>query len=117
MVGYVFDEGFARTQAGALSRFFKIAAEAKDILAHSGADWEKITQRIGIAGEAELALYRQTYIDGIPRRPVAEEAADARVLYRILARIGGQDLTGPAKELDEETYYNNGIDLAPRQQN
>jgi NitT/TauT family transport system substrate-binding protein len=115
MVGYVFDEGFARTQAGALSRFFKIAAEAKDILAHSGADWEKITQRIGIAGEAELALYRQTYIDGIPRRPVAEEAADARVLYRILARIGGQDLTGPAKELDEETYYKDGIELAPRQ--
>ncbi len=117
MVGYVFDEGFVRTHADALSRFFKIAAEAKDILAHSGADWEKIAQGIGIAGEAELALYRQTYIDGIPRRPVAEEAADARALYRVLARIGGQDLTGPAKELDEETYYKDGIELAPRQQN
>ncbi len=116
MVGYVFDEGFARTHAAALTRFFKIAAEAKDILAHSGADWEKIAGQTGI-DEAQLALYRQTYIDGIPRRPVQEEAADARALYRVLARIGGQDLTGPAKELDEETYYKDGIELAPRQQN
>jgi NitT/TauT family transport system substrate-binding protein len=115
MVGYVFDEEYARTHADALSRFFKIAAEAKDILAHSGADWEKIAQRSGIAREAELALFRQTYINGIPRRPVAEEAADARALYRVLARIGGQDLTGPAKELDEETYYKDGIKLAPQQ--
>ncbi|MGH6830231.1 MAG: ABC transporter substrate-binding protein, partial [Methylocella sp.] len=100
----------------ALSRFFKIAAEAKDILAHSGADWQKIAGQTGI-GEAQLALYRQYYIDGIPRRPVAEEAADARALYRILARIGSQELTGPAKELDEETYYKDGIELVPRQQN
>jgi NitT/TauT family transport system substrate-binding protein len=107
MVGYIFDEGFARTHADALSRFFKIAAEAKDILAHSGTDWEKIAQRIGIAREAELALYRQAYIDGIPRRPVAEEAADARALYRILAKIGGPDLAGNATELDEGTFYQN----------
>jgi NitT/TauT family transport system substrate-binding protein len=105
MVGYVFDEGFARTRADALSRFFKIAAEAKDMLAHSDADWEKIARRIGIASDAERALYRQTYIDGIPRRPVAEEAADARALYRILAKIGGPDLAGNATELDAGTFY------------
>jgi NitT/TauT family transport system substrate-binding protein len=107
MVGYIFDEGFARTHADALSRFFKIAAEAKDILAHSGTDWEKIAQRIGITREVELALYRQAYIGGIPRRPVAEEAADARALYRILAKIGGPDLAGNATELDEGTFYQN----------
>ena len=114
MVGYVFDEEFARTHADTLARFFKITAEAKDILAHSGADWEKIAQRTGIAGEAELALYRQTYIDGIPRRPVAEEAADARALYRILAKTGGPDLVGNATELDEGTFYQN-MEMAPKE--
>jgi NitT/TauT family transport system substrate-binding protein len=114
MVGYVFGEEFARTHATALSRFFKIAVEAKDILAHSEADWEKIAKRIGIASEAELALYRQTYIDGIPRRPAAEEAADARALYRILAKIGGPDLAGNATELDEGTFYQN-TELAPQE--
>ena len=114
MVGYVFGEEFARTHAAALSRFFKIAAEAKDILAHSGTDWEKIAQRIGIAGEAEVALYRQTYIDGIPRRPVAEEVADARALYRILAKIGGPDLAGNATELDGGTFYQN-TEMVPQE--
>lgn len=113
MVGYVFGEDLARTYAGALSRFFKIAAEAEEILAHSDADWEKIAQRIGIAREAEVALYRQTYIDGIPRRSVAEEAADARALYRILAEIGGPDLVGNATELDEGTFYQ-GTEMAPQ---
>ncbi len=114
MVGYVFDEEYARTHADTLSRFFKITAEAKDILAHSGADWEKIAQRAGIAGEAELALYRQTYIDGIPRRAVAEEAADARALYRILAKTGGPDLVGNATELDEGTFYQN-TEMVPKE--
>jgi NitT/TauT family transport system substrate-binding protein len=105
MVGYVFSEEFARNQAPALARFFAVAAKAKEILAHSDTDWDKIGQKIGIAEKAELALYRQTYLDGIPRRPVAEEAADARELYRILAKNGGPDLVGEATELDEGTFY------------
>ncbi|MCI0468332.1 MAG: ABC transporter substrate-binding protein [Beijerinckiaceae bacterium] len=105
MVGYVFNEEFARSHAAVLERFFKIAAKAKEILAASNAEWEKIGRRTGIAGEAELALYRRTYIDGIPRRSVAEEAADARELFRILAKTGGQSLVGNATELDEGTFY------------
>jgi NitT/TauT family transport system substrate-binding protein len=115
MVGYVFDEGFARSHADALARFLKIAAQAKGILAHSDADWESIARQIGIGDKAELALYRQSYRNGIPRRTVEEEVADARVLYRALAKTGGADLVGPAKELDEETYYKGSIGLAPRE--
>jgi NitT/TauT family transport system substrate-binding protein len=114
MVGYVFDEGFARSHADVLARFLKITAEAKDILAHSDAHWETIARQIGIDGKAQLALYRQIYIDGIPRRPVEEEAADARILYQVLAKTGGADIAGPAKELDEETYYKDSSSLAPR---
>jgi NitT/TauT family transport system substrate-binding protein len=117
MVGYVFGEDFAQKNAGPLARFFEIAAEAKDILAHSDADWENIGRETGISDTAQLALYRQAYADGIPRRPLEEEIADARVLYRILAKGGGEDLAGPAKELDEETYYKGykaGTGLAPR---
>jgi len=105
MVGYVFREEFAKTHAPALARFFAAAAKAKDILAHSEAAWEKIGERLGIADKAELALYRQTYIEGIPRRPIANEAADARQLYRVLAKTGGQELVGDAAELDEGTFY------------
>jgi NitT/TauT family transport system substrate-binding protein len=105
MVGYVFREEFAKTHAAALARFFAAAAKAKETLAHSGAAWEKVGQQLGISEKAELALYRQTYIDGIPRRSVAQEAADARELFRILAKTGGPELVGNATELDEGTFY------------
>lgn len=114
MVGYVFDEDFAQTHAPALSRFTKVVTEAKDILATSGSDWQKIGQRIGVTGEAELALYRAKYIEGIPRRSIAEEADDSRALYRILAEIGGPDLVGNAKELDEGTFYRD-TEMAPQE--
>ncbi len=107
MVGYVFDEGFAQSHTAALAQFFKIATEAKNILVHSDADWEKIGHQLGIVDPAQLALYRKYYVDGIPRRSVAEEAADARALYRVLAKIGGPDLVGNAAELNEGTFYQN----------
>jgi len=113
MVGYVFNEGFARRNAEPLARFLKIATQAKDILAHSDEDWEKIARDIGISDKTQLALYRQAYVSGIPQRTIEEEAADARVLYRVLAQSGGADLAGPAKELDEETYYKGSSGLAP----
>ena len=37
--------------------------------------------------------------------PIADEEADARVLYRVLADIGGRELVGPAPELDPGTFY------------
>jgi NitT/TauT family transport system substrate-binding protein len=39
------------------------------------------------------------------RRPLAEEEADARALYRVLAEIGGTELVGPARELAAGTFY------------
>jgi len=105
MLGYVFDERLAQKNPAALARFFKIAAEAKESLARSDADWEKLAPRIGVSDPAQLALYRQTYIEGIPRRSIEAEAADARELYRVLAKIGGPELVGPAQELDAGAYY------------
>lgn len=107
MVGYVFDERFAQAHAAVLSRFFEIAAKAKDVLSHSDEDWQTIAKRVGIA-QRELALYRAVYVKGFPKRSIAEEAADARVLYKLLAEIGGPDLVGNADELDEATFYRQG---------
>jgi NitT/TauT family transport system substrate-binding protein len=39
------------------------------------------------------------------RRPIAEEEADARALYLVLAEIGGTELVGPARELAAGTFY------------
>ena len=59
---------------------------------------------IGTSDPAALKIYRDRYREGIPRRPIADEEDDARTLYRVLARIGGAELVGPADELAAGTY-------------
>ncbi|MBO0733638.1 MAG: ABC transporter substrate-binding protein [Methylocapsa sp.] len=105
MVGYVFSEKLAETRGPALARFFAVTAKAREVLAHSDAYWEEIGKKAGITNASELALFRKTYIEGIPRRSAAQELVDARQLYRILSRIGGPELTGGTAELDDSIFY------------
>lgn len=105
MIGYVFDENWAGANPDVAARFIAMTRAAKQILATSDAEWEKIAALTGAADAATLHAYRDRYREGIPRRLIAEEEADARVLYRVLANIGGRELVGPAAELDPGTFY------------
>ena len=105
MVGYVFDEGWGNANRDLLSRFIAMTRAAKDILSTSDAEWETIAPLTGSADAATLHAYRDRYREGIPRRSVTDEEADARVLYRVLAEIGGRELVGPAPELEPGTFY------------
>lgn len=105
MIGYVFDEKWASANQDKMARFIAMTRAAKEILATSDAEWEKIASLTGAPDAATLRVYRNRYREGIPRRPVADEEADARILYRVLAEIGGRELVGPAPELDSGTFY------------
>jgi NitT/TauT family transport system substrate-binding protein len=105
MIGYVFSESFAASHKDALKRFFAATTEARKILAEDPSAWAPIQARLRLKDDAALAVYRQRYLDGVPKRTVAEEAADARILYRRLAAIGGRELVGEAKELDANLFY------------
>ena len=105
ILGYVFDEKWANANRDKVARFVAMTRKAKEILAASDADWEKIAPLTGAADAATLHAYRDRYREGIPRRPVADEEADALTLYRVLAEIGGSELVGPAPELVLGTFY------------
>ncbi len=105
MIGYVFDEEWGSANRDAVARFIAMTHGAKEILATSDAEWEKIAPLTGAADAATLRAYRDRYREGIPRRPIADEEADARVLYRVLAAIGGSEIVGRARELDPGTFY------------
>ena len=105
MIGYVFDEEWGSANRDAVTRFIAMTREAKEILATSDAEWEKIAPLTGAADAATLRAYRDRYREGIPRRPIADEEADARVLYRVLAAIGGREIVGRAQELAPGTFY------------
>jgi len=105
MLGYVFDARWAGRNRTAVGRFLAVTAEAKDILANSSEEWQRLAARIGVTDTASLDIYRRRYGEGIPRRPVADEERDATGLYRVLAEAGGSELVGPAAEMDRGTFY------------
>lgn len=105
MIGYVFDEQWAAAHRDTVARFLDVAAKSKQILLTSDAEWERIAPLTGAPDAATLHVYRERYRRGIPDRPVEAEEADARVLYRVLAELGGPALVGPGKELAPGTFY------------
>jgi NitT/TauT family transport system substrate-binding protein len=105
LVGYTFDGTWAARNGSTVERFLAAIRQAKDVLASSEAEWRRLAPRIGATDAKALAIYRQRYGEGIVRRPLAEDEADARALYLVLAEIGGAELVGPARELPAGTFY------------
>ena len=108
MLGYVFDEAWAARNRAAVARFLEVARKAKEILATSDAEWERVAPLVRAGDAVALKAYRDRYREGIPRRAVEDEEADARTLFRVLATQGGQSLVGGARELAPGTFYRGG---------
>src|SRR5437763_1676044 len=69
LVGYTFDRAWAARNGSTLERFLAATRQAKDILASSQAEWQRLAPRIRISDATALAIYRQRYGEGIVRRP------------------------------------------------
>jgi NitT/TauT family transport system substrate-binding protein len=105
ILGFAFDGEWAQQNHVTLDRFLTASQEAKEILAGSAAEWQRLAPRIGANDAATLELYRQRYAQGVPRRPLDDEVAGARALYRVLVGVAGKELVGAALELDPAMYY------------
>jgi len=87
---YTFARAWAARNGSTVERFLAAARQAKDIIASSEAEWQRLAPRIRVTDASALAICRQRYGEGIARRPLAEEEADARALYLVLSEIGGR---------------------------
>jgi NitT/TauT family transport system substrate-binding protein len=105
MVGYAFTEEFAERHKSTIDRFIAAAQAADEIMLRSDAEWEALRPLMKAEDEWTFKAYRDRTREGIPRRPVAAEEADARALFKALASIGGPELVGPSQGLDSGLYY------------
>lgn len=103
-LGYVFHDRWANDNPGPIRGFLKASAQAKDLLATSDEEWLRLAPVIRAEG-GELQKLRDRCREGIPRRPVAEEEADAAKLYHVLAQIGGEKLVGHAPDMAPGTFW------------
>jgi NitT/TauT family transport system substrate-binding protein len=108
ILGFTFEGAWAAKNKSTIDRFLEAMGQAKEILASTESEWQRLAPRIGVSDPKALAIYRQRYSEGIVRRSVAEEEADARALYGVLAEVGGPELVGPGRELDRGTFYRPG---------
>src|SRR6202048_3403224 len=105
IIGYAFDGDWAKRNRSTIDRFLAATHEAKELLASSETEWQRLASTLRINDANALANYRQRYSEGIVRRSPIEEEADAHALYLVLADIGGMQLVGPARELPTGTFY------------
>ena len=105
LIGYAFSEQFAADHAGVIDRFLAAVQKADDIMLRSDQEWKALRPIMNAADDRAFAAYRDRTREGMPRRSITAEEADARILFGALASIGGADLVGPSRELDPGLYY------------
>ncbi len=105
LVGYAFSEEFAASHKSTIDRFITVAEKADDIMLRSDEEWDALRPLMNAEDEWTFKAYRDRTREGIPRRPIEAEAADARTLFKALASIGGPELVGPSQQLDPGLYY------------
>jgi NitT/TauT family transport system substrate-binding protein len=109
LLGYVFDEDRG-TDPTILADFAAASRRAKELLSSSEAAWESLRPRMQADDDATFQILKRDFVDGIPKRDVSAERADAERLFAILARVGGEKLIGPAQTLPAGLYVDAGRD-------
>jgi NitT/TauT family transport system substrate-binding protein len=104
-IGYVFNEEWANQHKEAMLGFLKASRQAKDLLASSNAEWERLRPQMNIDDDAVFENTVKRFREGIPKRPIAEEEKDTAKVYDYLAKAGGEKLVGPAETLAPGTFW------------
>ena len=104
LVGYVVSEHWARQHPRALAGFVSATREAESILARSDAEWQWLGPRTGVRTPAELQALRAAFRAGIPAHWGRNEQLEAKALYALFARVGGQALVGSSPTLQPGTF-------------
>ena len=104
-MGYVFKGSWADRHQDEVLAFFRAVHRAKQILATSDAEWDRLRPLVKAADEAILVALRDGYRAGIPKSWGSRERADAARLFDLLRATGGEKLVGRGRNLDEGTFW------------
>lgn len=105
LLGYVFDEAWAAAHETDVLALVRASRTAKEILAQSDAEWERLRPLMRAPDEATFAALRDGFRHGIPARWGEGERADAVRLFAIMAKLGGEELVGKSTELQPGTFW------------
>ena len=104
-LGYVFKQGFADANPALIRAFAEASREAKQIMASSDAEWQRLKPLTRADDDATLKALQRRFVEGIVPHWGPAEQQQAADLYLILARLGGEALVGKAPELVAGTFW------------
>jgi len=105
-LGYVFDETWAAQNSDAVLGFIKASKQTKELMKSSDEEWDRLASSGAIKDEgAALVALRDRFREGIPVRDLNDEIRDAEIIYRVLAKAGGEKLVGDSAVLVDGTYW------------
>lgn len=103
LLGYIFNE---EMDPAVLDAFARASRGAKQILQEKDDAWLSIRSFMSAEDERTFEALKRYFIEGIPRRSIPDERADAEKLFSVLAGIGGEKLVGPGQSLPAGLYWN-----------
>lgn len=105
LLGYVFDESWAAAHRDDILGLLRASRQAKQILADSDQEWERLKPLMRAPDEATFIALRDGFRGGIPQRWGEAERADAERLFGIMAALGGEELIGKSAALQPGTFW------------
>ena len=101
----MFSEKWAAANRDAAIGFLRSLRAAKEILATSDAEWERLRPLIKVDDDATFRLLRDYYRTGIPASFNDRDIAAAAQLFSTLAQYGGRDLVGDSTSIARGTFW------------
>jgi len=105
IIGYTFNQHWAKDHRQALQGFIHATARAKAILKQSDQEWTRLRPLMKAADDATFEALRDGFRAGIPKHWGMKERQEAEKLFAILHQVGGKRLVGNATRLAEGTFW------------
>jgi NitT/TauT family transport system substrate-binding protein len=105
LVGFVFDEDWARQDPGAINGFLAAAAAAGDLLAQSAVEWQQVRPLMNAPDDALFESLKVRFVAGITHPSVEAQQRAATQLFDVLLRTGGSRATDGLSQLPPGIFW------------
>ncbi len=105
LLGWVFSESWAAENAAAIDGMLTASRSAKQLLAESDAEWERLRAMTRADDDTTLAALRDAWRAGIPVSFGPQDIDAAETVFSVMAELGGEDLTGGTTALAAGTFW------------
>ena len=107
LLGWVFSESWAAENAELIDGMLTASRSAKELLAGSDAEWERLRPLTRAADDDTLFALRDAWRAGIPVSFGPQDIDAAETVFSVMAELGGEDLTGGTTVLAPGTFWPN----------